>query len=206
MDLLQIRFEGVGTHAATPELGVDPILVASHVVLALQGIISREINPIEGAVITITDITAGTGALNTIPSHAVMNGTARVLSPAVRQTIEERLRRVVTGVANAHRACANLSYRLNYPPTVTDPVHTEIAVSVAEEVAGNGKVDANYAPNMASEDFSFMLQKRPGAYIFIGNGPEENGRILHNPRYDFNDEILPIGSSYWARLVETVLK
>jgi hippurate hydrolase len=206
MDLFQIRIEGVGTHAATPELGVDPILVASHVVVALQGIISREINPIEGAVITITDITAGTGALNTIPSHAVMNGTARVLSPAVRNTIEERLHRVVTGVANAHRAAADLSYRPNYPPTVTDPVHTEIAVSVAEEVAGSGKVDANYAPNMASEDFSFMLQKKPGAYIFIGNGPEENGRILHNPRYDFNDEILPIGSSYWARLVETVLR
>jgi hippurate hydrolase len=196
----------VGTHAATPELGVDPILVASHIVVALQGIVSREINPIQGAVITITDITAGTGALNTIPSHAVMNGTARVLSPAVRSTIEQRLRRVVTGVANAYRASADLSYRPNYPPTVTDAVQTKIAVSVAEEVAGSGKVDANYSPNMASEDFSFMLEKKPGAYIFIGNGPEENGRILHNPRYDFNDEILPIGSSYWARLVETVLK
>jgi amidohydrolase len=206
MDLFEIRIDGIGTHAATPELGVDPILVAAHAVVALQGIVSREINPIEGAVITITDITAGTGALNTIPSHAVMRGTARILSPAVRSTIEDRLRRVVTGVASAWRASADLSYRPNYPPTVTDAVHTQIAVRVAEDVAGSGKVDSNYTPNMASEDFSFMLEKKPGAYIFIGNGPEQNGKILHNPRYDFNDEILPIGSSYWARLVETVLR
>jgi amidohydrolase len=206
MDLFEIRINGVGTHAATPELGVDPILVAAHVVVALQGIISREINPIEGVVITITDIAAGTGALNTIPSHAIMHGTARILSPAVRNTIEERLHRVITGVASAFRASADLTYRPNYPPTVTDPVHTDIAVCVAEEVAGRGKVNPDYMPNMASEDFSFMLQKKPGAYIFIGNGPEDNGRILHNPRYDFNDEILPIGSSYWARLVESVLK
>ena len=206
MDLFEIRINGEGTHAATPELGVDPILVAAHTVIALQGIISREICPIEGAVITITDIKAGTGALNTIPNHALMRGTARILSPAVRSTIEGRLRRVISGVAAAYRASADLTYQPNYPPTVTDPLHTEIAVGVAEDVVGKGKVDPNYTPNMASEDFSFMLQKKPGAYIFIGNGPEDNGRILHNPRYDFNDDILPIGSSYWARLVETVLK
>ena len=113
---------------------------------------------------------------------------------------------MISGVAAAYRASADLTYQPNYPPTVTDPLHTEIAVGVAEDVVGKGKVDPNYTPNMASEDFSFMLQKKPGAYIFIGNGPEDNGRILHNPRYDFNDDILPIGSSYWARLVETVLK
>ena len=205
MDLFEITIDGVGTHAATPELGVDPIFVASHVVVGLQGIISREIDPVEGAVITITEIKAGTGALNTIPTRAVMRGTARILSPAVRDTIEARLRRVVDGVAAAYRARAEIVYRQNYPPTVTDPVHTKTAVRVAEEVAGAGKVDANYKPNMASEDFSFMLQKRSGAYIFIGNGPEEGTNLLHNPGYDFNDDILPIGASYWSRLVETVL-
>jgi len=205
MDLFEIRINGVGTHAATPELGVDPILAAAHVVVALQGIVSREIDPVEGAVVTITDIKAGTGALNTIPTQAVMRGTARILSPAVRDTIETRLRRIVDGVATAYRTDVEIDYRQNYPPTITDPVHTQIAVRVAEEIVGTGKVNANYKPNMASEDFSFMLQEKPGAYIFIGNGPEEGTNLLHNPGYDFNDDILALGSSYWSRLVETVL-
>ena len=205
MDLFEIRINGVGTHAATPELGVDPILAAAHVVVALQGIVSREIDPVEAAVVTITEIKAGTGALNTIPTQAVMRGTARILSPAVRDTVEARLRRVVDGVAAAYRASAEIDYRQNYPPTITDPVHTQAAVRVAEEIAGIGKVNATYKPNMASEDFSFMLQRKPGAYIFIGNGPEEGTNLLHNPGYDFNDDILSLGSSYWSRLVETVL-
>ena len=205
MDLFEIRINGVGTHAATPELGVDPILATAHVVVALQGIVSREIDPVEGAVVTITEIKAGTGALNTIPTQAIMRGTARILSPTVRDTIEARLRRVVDGVAAAYRANAEIDYRQNYPPTITDAVHTQTAVRVAEEIVGTGKVNANYKPNMASEDFSFMLQRKPGAYIFIGNGPEEGTNLLHNPGYDFNDDILPLGSSYWSRLVETVL-
>ena len=205
MDLFEIRINGVGTHAATPELGVDPILAAAHVVVALQGIVSREIDPVEGAVVTITEIKAGTGALNTIPTQAVMRGTARILSPAVRDMMEARLRRVVDGVAAAYRASAEIDYRQNYPPTITDPVHTQTAVRVAEEIAGIGKVNAAYKPNMASEDFSFMLQRKPGAYIFIGNGPEEGTNMLHNPGYDFSDDILPLGSSYWSWLVETVL-
>jgi hippurate hydrolase len=205
MDLFEIRLRGIGTHAATPELGIDPIVVASHAVLALQSIVSRELSPLEGVVVTVTDIRAGTGALNTIPEYATMRGTVRVLSPAVRSTMEERLRRILDGVAHAHRATAEVAYRANYPSLVTDPDQTKLAVAVAEQVAGHGKVDADYPPNMASEDFSFMLQEKPGAYLFIGNGPEGDGCILHNARYDFNDEILPIGSSYWARLVETVM-
>jgi amidohydrolase len=205
MDLFDIKFTGVGTHAATPELGVDPIVVASHAVLALQSILSRELNPLEGAVITITDIRAGTGALNTIPSHAVLKGTARILSPQVRDTIEGRLRRIVQGVADTYRASVVVNYRTNYPPLVTDPDLTKFAISVAENVAGTGRVNPDYPPNMASEDFSFMLQKKPGAYLFIGNGPEANDCLLHNPLYDFNDEILPLGASYWSRLVETAM-
>jgi amidohydrolase len=166
MDLFEIRINGVGTHAATPELGVDPILAAAHMVVALQGIVSREVDPVEGAVVTITDIKAGTGALNTIPTQAVMRGTARILSPTVRETIETRLRRIVDGVAAAYRADVEIDYRQNYPPTITDPVHTQIAVRVAEEIVGTGKVNANYKPNMASEDFFLHAAKEAGGLYF----------------------------------------
>lgn len=203
MDLFEIRVDGVGTHAATPELGIDPIVIASQIVLGLQTIISRELNPLTSVVLTITEFRAGTGALNNVPDHATLRGTARILTPEVRDSIEGRLRRIVEGIAHAHRAKVDITYRHNYPPLVTDPEHTKFVIGVAEGVAGAGKVDPNYPPNMASEDFSFMLEKKPGAYVFIGNGPEDGGRILHNPLYDFNDEILPIGASYWARLVET---
>jgi amidohydrolase len=203
MDLFEIRVDGIGTHAATPELGIDPIVVASQIVLGLQTIISRELNPLMSVVVTVTEFRAGTGALNNVPDHALLRGTARILNPEVRDSIEERLRRIVEGIAQAHRARVEIKYWHNYPPLVTDPEHTKFVIGVAQEIAGAGKVDPNYPPNMASEDFSFMLQKKPGAYLFIGNGPEGGGRILHNPLYDFNDEILPIGASYWARLVET---
>lgn len=203
MDLFEIRVEGVGTHAATPELGIDPIVAASQIVLGLQAIVSRELSPLMSVVLTITEFRAGTGALNNVPDHAMLRGTARILNPEVRDSIEERVRRIVEGIAHAHRARVHIKYWHNYPPLVTDPAHTKFIVGVAEEVAGKGKVDPDYPPNMASEDFSFMLQKKPGAYVFIGAGLEEGGRILHNPLYDFNDEILPIGASYWARLVET---
>jgi hippurate hydrolase len=202
MDLFEMRVSGVGTHAATPELGVDPIVVASQIVLGLQAVVSRELNPLMSVVLTITEFHAGTGALNNVPDHATLRGTARILNPEVRSSIEGRVRRIAEGIARAHRAEVELKYWQNYPPLVTDAAHTEFVVGIAGEVAGKDKVDPNYPPNMASEDFSFMLQKKPGAYVFIGNGPEDNGRILHNPLYDFNDEILPVGASYWVRLVE----
>jgi hippurate hydrolase len=202
MDLFELRVSGVGTHAATPELGVDPIVVASQIVLGLQAVVSRELNPLTSVVLTITEFHAGTGALNNVPDHAMLRGTARILNPEVRGSIEGRVRRIAEGIARAHRAEVDLKYWQNYPPLVTDAAHTEFVVGIAGEVAGKDRVDPDYPPNMASEDFSFMLQKKPGAYVFIGNGPEDNGRILHNPLYDFNDEILPIGASYWARLVE----
>jgi hippurate hydrolase len=205
MDLFEVRVDGIGTHAATPELGIDPIVVASQIVLGLQTIVSRELNPLTSVVLTVTEFRAGTGALNTVPDHALLRGTARILDLEVRASIEERFRRIVEGIARAHRARVAIRYWQNYPPLVTDPEHTRLVIGVAEEIAGTGKVDPGYPPNMASEDFSFMLEKKPGAYIFIGNGPEDGGRILHNPLYDFNDEILPIGASYWARLVETTM-
>ncbi|MGE0038447.1 MAG: M20 aminoacylase family protein [Xanthobacteraceae bacterium] len=205
MDLFEIRVDGVGTHAATPELGIDPIVAASQIVLGLQTIVSRELSPLASVVLTVTEFRAGTGALNTVPDHAMLRGTARILNLEVRDSIEERVRRIVNAIATAHRVRADIKYGQNYPPLVTTPEHTKFIVGVAEEVGGKGKVDANYPPNMASEDFSFMLQKKPGAYIFVGAGPEDNGNILHNPLYDFNDEILPLGASYWARLVETAM-
>jgi hippurate hydrolase len=203
MDLFEIRVNGVGTHAAVPELGVDPIVAASHIVLGLQTVVSRELNPLMSVVLSITELYAGTGAQNVIPDHAILRGTARILNREVRGTIEERVRRIVAQTAQAHRCSVDFNYRHNYPPLVNDAEHTKFVVGVAEEVAGAGKIDPDYPPNMASEDFSFMLEKKPGAYVFIGNGPEDGNRVLHNPNYDFNDEILPLGASYWARLVET---
>ena len=125
MDLFEFRVEGIGTHAATPELGVDPIVAASQIVLGLQTIVSRELNPLAGVVITITDIRAGTGALNTVPDHAILRGTARILSPEVHETIEKRIGWAVEGIAQAHLARVDIQYRRNYPPLVTDPMHTK---------------------------------------------------------------------------------
>ena len=191
----------------TPELGIDPIVAAVAYRLGLQTIVSRELNPLMSVVVTITEFHAGTGALNIIPDHAILRGTARILNAgSARHDRGAACRRIVGRIAQAHRLQrATSNYRHNYPPLVTDPEHTKFAVGVAEAVAGDGKVDPDYPPNMASEDFSFMLEKKPGAYVFIGNGPEDGGRILHNPHYDFNDDILPLGASYWARLVETSL-
>jgi amidohydrolase len=206
MDLFEIRVNGVGTHAAVPELGIDPIVAASHIVMGLQTIVSRELSPLVSVVVTITEFCAGTGALNTIPDHAILRGTARILNPEVRDTIEARIRRIVESIAQAHRCNVDTKYWPNYPPLITDPEHTKFVIGVAEGVTGAGRVNPDYPPNMASEDFSFMLEKKPGAYVFIGNGPEDGDRILHNPHYDFNDEILPLGASYWARLVETSME
>jgi hippurate hydrolase len=155
-------------------------------------------------VISVTQIHGG-DTWNVIPAEVVMRGTTRAFRPEVRNALEPAIRRIAEGIAAAHNATANVWYERGYPPTVNTEKESEIAARTAIDVVGDANVDRDPTPTMGAEDFAFMLEQRPGCYIWIGNGPGENGRVLHSPHYDFNDEILPIGASYWARLVETTL-
>ena len=203
-DTFEITVTGKGGHAAMPHTVIDPIVTAAQIVTSLQTIASRNIHPVDSAVVSVTQIHAG-DAWNVIPEQVLLRGTARSFKPAVRDAVEARMKQIVDGVAAAHGATANFMYKRNYPPTVNHERETEIAARVAADVVGEANVDRNPMPTMGGEDFAFMLEQKPGCYIFIGNGPSDGGRVLHSPHYDFNDEILPIGASYWARLVETVL-
>jgi amidohydrolase len=198
---VEIEIEGVGGHAAKPHLCVDPIMVASNVVSALQTIASRNVNPLDCVVLSITQMRAGT-AFNIIPQTAYLGGTLRTLKEATRIQAEKRIHEIATGIAAAHGARATVTLTTGYPVTENHVAPTEVARKAAVDVAGAGGVDADMEPSMGAEDFSFMLLERPGAFIFIGNG-ETAG--LHHPKYDFNDDALPAGIGYWARLVETAL-
>jgi amidohydrolase len=200
-DRISIEIEGCGAHAARPHLGIDTVLVGAQIVNQIQSIVSRNIDPLEAAVVTITVFQAGT-ADNVIPQTATLRGTARSLTPRVRDQLESRLQQVVTATAQAHGATAKLTYRRDYPVTRNHEQQTTFATSVAGEVAGPQRVNDQAPPVMGAEDFSFMLEARPGALIFVGNGDTAG---LHHPRYDFNDEVIPIGTSYWVKLVERAL-
>jgi hippurate hydrolase len=200
-DRIRIEIEGIGGHAARPHKGVDTVLVGAAIVNALQQIVARNVDPIENAVISITVFQAGT-ADNVIPQTTLLRGTARSLKPEVRDLLERRIGEVAMGVAALHGARARVHYSRDYPVTVNHARETEFAAAVARDVAGDDQVDPATPPVMGGEDFSFMLQKRPGAFIFMGNGDSAG---LHHPAYDFNDGAIPYGSSYWVRLVETAL-
>ena len=200
-DTIGIDLEGVGGHAAWPHFGVDTVLVGAQIVNQLQSIVARNVDPLHAAVISICMFQAG-HTDNVIPQQAKLRGTARALSPKVRDLLQKRVREVVEGTARAYGAKAELTYTTGYPVLVNEELKTAFAAGVAREVAGNDKVNTDCAPLMGAEDFAFMLQERPGAFIYIGNG---NSAQLHNPAYDFNDEAIPVGTSYWVRLAETAL-
>ncbi len=200
-DHLSIDIEGKGGHAARPHLSVDSVLVGAQIVNAIQSIVSRNVDPLKSAVVSITMFHAG-NADNVIPQTAQLRGTARSLSPEVRDLLEKRLREVVEGTAALHGAKATLRYRRGYPVLKNHAAQTDFAAKVAGEVAGRDKVDTDMAPVMGAEDFAYMLNARPGAFIFIGNGDSAG---LHHPAYNFNDEAIPFGTSYWVKLVETAL-
>lgn len=201
-DRIQIEIEGVGGHAARPHLAVDTVLVAAQMVNQLQSVVSRNVDPLESAVISITMFQAG-NTDNVIPQTALLRGTARSFTPAVQDLLERRLREIVEGTARLYGAKARFTYRRDYPVTCNHGRQAALAAQVAAEVVGKEHVNENVAPVMGAEDFSFMLNARPGAFIFVGNG---DGAGLHHPRYNFNDEVIPIGTSYWVRLVETALR
>jgi amidohydrolase len=200
-DRIMIDIEGVGGHAARPHFAVDTVLVGAQIINQLQSIVSRNVDPLESAVVSICMFQAGSTD-NVIPQTAHLRGTARSLNPTVRDLLERRLHEVVEGTARLYGATAKLSYRRDYPVTRNHPRQVEFAASVASEVVGRERVDDAVAPVMGAEDFSFMLEARPGAFIFVGNGDSAN---LHHPKYDFNDEVIPVGTSYWVRLVETAM-
>jgi amidohydrolase len=200
-DTISIDLEGVGGHAAWPHFGVDTVLVGAQIVSQLQSIVARNVDPLQAAVISICMFQAG-HTDNVIPQQAKLRGTARALSPKVRDLLQKRVREVVEGTARAYGAKAELTYTTGYPVLVNEERKTTFAAGVAREVAGKDKVNTDCAPLMGAEDFAFMLQERPGAFIYIGNG---NSAQLHNPAYDFNDEAIPVGTSYWVRLAETAL-
>jgi amidohydrolase len=200
-DNITIEIEGVGAHAAQPHLGIDPIVVGAQIISGLQTIVSRNVDPLESAVVSICVFQAG-HADNVIPQTALLRGTARSLKPQVRELLARRIADVVEGTARLYGARVNFKWRPGYPVLSNHERETAFAVSVASEVAGAGRVEPNMVPIMGGEDFSYMLQARPGAFIFVGNG-ESHG--LHHPRYNFNDDTIPYGTSYWVRLVETAM-
>jgi hippurate hydrolase len=202
-DIFEIVVEGKGSHAAMPHTGIDPVVTAAQITLALQTIRSRGTHPLDGAVVSVTEVHGG-DTWNVIPDEVVLRGTTRSFKKEVQDTIEDGIRRIAEGVAASQGAKVRLRYERRYPSTVNTEKETEIAAAAAAEVAGAGNVIRDFMPSMGAEDFAFMLQARPGCYVLIGNGEQSAG--LHNPHYDFNDEVLTTGASYWARLVERVLK
>lgn len=196
-----IRINGKGGHAAMPHSTVDPIVTASQIVLALQTIAARTVDPIDSIVVSVTKFHAG-DAYNIIPQSAQIAGTIRTLRTEVGEKSRERMRAICEGIAAANGASVEVDIDVNYPVTFNDPDEADFAASVARTVAGEPNVHTNVNPVMGGEDFSYMLEARPGAFIFAGNGDTAN---LHNPAYDFNDDLIPHGISYWVRLTETAL-
>jgi amidohydrolase len=198
-DAFDIIIEGKGGHAAWPQNTVDPVVISAQVILALQTIVSRNIDPIQSAVLSVTMLQGGE-AFNIIPRSVKLTGTVRTLNDAMRDLMEARLRAVTTGIVETFGGKVEINYRRGYPVTANAPEQAAYAAGVATEVLGAERVDDNVAPKMGGEDFSYMLQARPGAYAFLGNGPSSE---LHSDTYDFNDEIIPSGVSYLVRLVES---
>lgn len=197
-DEFDIVVKGRGGHAAMPHVCIDPVVVASHIVLALQSIVSRGVKPTDSLVISVTTMEVEGAAYNVIPQSVHLRGTLRAFDEAVRLTSKQRIKDIATRTAQAYEAEADVDYRDGYPPTVNHAEQTGFVVEVAGRVAGQDKVDADRSPIMGAEDFSYMLNARPGAFIFMGNGESAN---LHHPQYDFNDEAIRFGCQYWITLV-----
>ncbi len=199
-DQFFIAIEGKGAHAAAPHMGIDPVLIGAHLVTALQSIASRTVDPLKSVVVSTTMFHAGT-ATNVIPTRAELCGTVRTLDAGVRDLTEARLKTIAETTAKMFGATAEVKYERGYPPTVNHPRETVLAADIARSVSGAGNVNDNAPPVMGAEDFSYMLEARPGAMINIGNGDTAG---LHHPAYDFNDEIIPAGIQYWASLAREV--
>jgi amidohydrolase len=203
-DTFDLYIRGKGGHGAMPHQAVDSVLVACELVGALQSIASRNTDPVDALVVTVTQIHGG-DAYNVIPGEVYLAGTVRSFREEVRDSVAPAMKRIADGICAAYGATAELRYDKLYPATVNSVEETEQAVAAAAAVVGADAIDRSPVPSMGAEDFAYMLCERPGSYIWVGNGDVEGGCMLHNPGYDFNDEIIPIGVSYWAELVELAL-
>jgi len=188
-----------------PHQGADTLVAASHLVLALQTVVSRNVDPCEAAVVSVTQIHGGE-ALNVIPDDAVLRGTIRSFKPEVQALVETSIRRVCAGIEGTFGMQVSVVFDQRYPATVNSAAETEICRDAAARVVGAANVRRAESPSMGAEDFAYMLQEKPGCYVWLGNGPGTGGCTLHNPHYDFNDRILAIGVSYWVALVETAFR
>ena len=204
MDIFEVKIHGQGGHAALPHLTIDPIVVGAQLVSAWQTVVSRNVKAIDPAVVTVTQFHAG-DAWNVVPETVVLRGTVRCFSQTVRATIEKRMREIADGLCAAHGCRLDWMYEHRFPPTVNSAHETGIAARAAQAVVGVDEVNTEVEPVTGSEDFGYMLEAKLGCYAFIGNGPGTGGCLLHSPTFDFNDDIIPIGASYWVRLVEQVL-
>ena len=210
----EITVCGKGAHAAMPHLGVDPVLIASHLIQAFQSLVSRETKPIDATVVSVTQINAGE-ATNVIPDTCVMKGTVRTFSAQALDTIEQGMARICNQLPLAFNAHADFSFLRNYPPTINHAKEAMLAADVAAEIVGESMVQRHVEPTMGAEDFAYMLQEKPGAYIFLGNGDTSGSHrsaghglgpcTLHNPSYDFNDDLIPIGATFWQLLAKRFL-
>ncbi|HCE09820.1 MAG TPA: amidohydrolase [Oxalobacteraceae bacterium] len=208
----EVVVKGRGAHAAQPHKGIDPIMVAVQIAQSWQTIVSRNKSPVDAGVLSITQIHSGS-ATNVIPDEATLIGTVRTFTTGVLDLIEQRMRAIAEHTAAAFDAQVEFNFKRNYPPLINHAGQTAFAIEVMQSIVGEQNVEANVEPTMGAEDFAFMLQEKPGCYVFIGNGEGEHRMAghglgpcnLHNPSYDFNDDLLPIGASYWARLAEAYL-
>ena len=205
-DEIRIQVRGRGGHAAMPNLAIDPVVIAAHIITALQTIASRNISPLDALVVSVCSMqTSQLGAFNVIPEAVTLIGTVRTFKPATRDLAERRIREIATSIASGLGAAAEIEYLRGYPATVNTEREAAFAASVGERIFGTENVVREFDPTMGGEDFAYMLQARPGAYVLIGQGGMESGCMLHNPAYDFNDQIIPLGAGYLAALAEEAL-
>lgn len=210
VDEFKIVVKGKGGHAAMPEGTTDPVVIASKIVLALQTIVSRNVNPVDTAVVSVTNLNTGTGAFNIIPDTATLRGTVRTFNNDSRHMIKDRMEKISKGLAEAFGGSIEFDYEFQTDATVNTADGVEIAAKAAAIVVGEDNVDTNCQPTMGGEDFGAFLVEKPGAFVFVGQGnPDDphchNSMELHNPNYDFNDDVIPIGSSYFVALAQTYM-
>ncbi|MDR2839254.1 MAG: amidohydrolase [Azonexus sp.] len=200
----EITVRGHGCHAAMPHQGIDAIVTGAQLVQALQTVVSRNLHPCEAAVVSVTQFHAGE-SWNVIPEEVILRGTLRSFKPEVQELLESAIKRLCNGVAAANGALISVTFDQRYPPTVNSPAEARFCQEVAAATFGQEQVLTNVLPSMGAEDFAYMLREKPGCYVWLGNGPGTGGCTLHNPHYDFNDELLKLGVNYWVRLVQRAL-